>query len=87
MKEKTHASGIDPDLVRELAGILRDSGLTEIEVEQGDLKLRLARGGVMVAAPAPSTYAPSYHPPAAPALPSSNRPTGVTPSGSGACPR
>jgi acetyl-CoA carboxylase biotin carboxyl carrier protein len=48
MKEKTHASGIDPDLVRELAGILRDSGLTEIEVEQGDLKLRLARGGVMV---------------------------------------
>jgi acetyl-CoA carboxylase biotin carboxyl carrier protein len=69
MKEKTNASGIDPDLVRELAGILRDSGLTEIEVEQGDLKLRLARGGVMVAAPAPTAYAPSYHPSTAPALP------------------
>ncbi len=41
---------IDPDLVRELAAILSDSGLSEIEVEHGELRLRLART-LTVAAP------------------------------------
>ncbi|HEX4180554.1 MAG TPA: acetyl-CoA carboxylase biotin carboxyl carrier protein [Caulobacteraceae bacterium] len=53
--------GIDPKLVRKLADILTDTGLTEIEVEQGGLKIRVARQ-VTVAA-APMTYAA----PAAPA--------------------
>jgi len=72
MKEKTSASGIDPDLVRELADILRESGLTEIEVEQGDLKLRLARivhQAAPVAAPQPAMhFAPAavHHPAPAP---------------------
>ena len=35
--------GIDPDLVRDLATILNDTGLTEIEVEHGELRLRIAR--------------------------------------------
>lgn len=35
--------GVDPGLVRELAAILNDTGLSEIEVEHGDLRLRLAR--------------------------------------------
>jgi len=39
--KKTQA--IDPNLVRELAAILEDSGLSEIEVEHGELRLRLAR--------------------------------------------
>lgn len=73
MKEKSGASGIDPELVRELAGILRDSGLTEIEVEQGDLKLRLARmaapTAVAMAAPAVMAHAPAYAPSPAQASP------------------
>ena len=52
----------DPDLVRELATLLADTDLTEIEVEKGDLRIRIAR---MVAAPvtvpmaAPTLAAPS----------------------------
>jgi acetyl-CoA carboxylase biotin carboxyl carrier protein len=34
---------IDTRLVRRLAGILNDTGLSEIEVERGDLKIRVAR--------------------------------------------
>lgn len=45
------AQPIDPALVRELAGILSDSGLSEIEVEHGELRLRLARTLVAAAAP------------------------------------
>lgn len=43
------AQGIEPELVRELAAILRATDLTEIEVEHGELKLRLAR--MITAAP------------------------------------
>jgi acetyl-CoA carboxylase biotin carboxyl carrier protein len=46
--------GVDPDLVRELAKILGESGLSEIEVEHGPMKLRLSRTvGVSAAPPAP----------------------------------
>jgi acetyl-CoA carboxylase biotin carboxyl carrier protein len=48
MSEKK-SQGIDPQLVRELAAVLNDTGLTEIEVEQGELRLRLAR--TLTAAP------------------------------------
>ena len=40
---KDASNGIDTRLVRKLADILSDTGLTEIEVEQGDLKIRVAR--------------------------------------------
>ena len=33
----------DPDLVRELATLIADTDLTEIEVEKGDLRIRVAR--------------------------------------------
>ena len=47
----------DPDLVRELATLIADTDLTEIEVEKGDLRIRVARtvtayASVPVAAPA-----------------------------------
>jgi acetyl-CoA carboxylase biotin carboxyl carrier protein len=42
-------SAFDPKMVRELADILRDTELTEIEVERGDLRLRVAR--TLTAAP------------------------------------
>jgi acetyl-CoA carboxylase biotin carboxyl carrier protein len=46
----------DPDLVRELAALISDTDLTEIEVEKGDLRIRVAR--MITAAPAVS-YAPA----------------------------
>jgi acetyl-CoA carboxylase biotin carboxyl carrier protein len=46
----------DPDLVRELAALISDTDLTEIEVEKGDLRIRVAR--MVTAAPAIS-YAPA----------------------------
>lgn len=53
---------IDTALVRSLADILNDTDLTEIEVERGDLKIRVAREVTMAA---PVQYAPA--PAAAPA--------------------
>jgi acetyl-CoA carboxylase biotin carboxyl carrier protein len=44
------SESIDTKLVRKLADILKDTDLTEIEVERGELRIRVARGGV--AAPA-----------------------------------
>jgi len=64
---------IDTALVRGLADILNDTDLTEIEVERGDLKIRVAREITMAApaqyAPAPAAHAPA--PAAAPAAPAS----------------
>lgn len=57
MSEKKAPNGIEPDLVRELAAILTETGLSEIEIEHGDLKLRLAR--IAQPAPAPMAYAPA----------------------------
>jgi acetyl-CoA carboxylase biotin carboxyl carrier protein len=80
---------IDPALVRELATILQDTGLTEIEVEHGELRLRIARTLTMAAAPAMQahvvhappppqlTHAPAP-PPAAPADPAKH--PGMVPS-------
>ncbi|TPI59900.1 acetyl-CoA carboxylase biotin carboxyl carrier protein [Mesorhizobium sp. B3-1-3] len=36
-------TGVDQQLIRDLAGILNDTNLTEIEVELGDLKVRVSR--------------------------------------------
>ena len=62
----------DTKLVRELAKILNDTGLTEIEMEKGSLKIRVAKGGGQIvqamAAPAPVAAAPTTSQPiAAPA--------------------
>jgi acetyl-CoA carboxylase biotin carboxyl carrier protein len=54
----------DPELVRELAGLLADTDLTEIEVEKGDLRIRVART-ITVAAAAPMVAAAPAAPPAA----------------------
>ena len=64
---------IDTTLVRQLADILNDTSLTEIEVERGELRIRVAReitaAPVMQYASAPA-YAPQAAPtPAAPAAP------------------
>jgi hypothetical protein len=48
---KASADPIDTRLVRRLADILNDSGLTEIEVERGDLRIKAAQAS----RPPPST--------------------------------
>ncbi|MFM1960351.1 MAG: acetyl-CoA carboxylase biotin carboxyl carrier protein [Pseudomonadota bacterium] len=59
---KAPAEQIDARLVRRLAGILNDTGLSEIEVEHDGLRIRVARtltaaAPVAVAAPLPAPVA------------------------------
>ncbi len=57
---------VNTDLVRELAAMLNDTGLSEIEVEDGERKIRVSRTMTGIAAPmvaasaaaAPMTHAP-----------------------------
>ena len=54
-------TGVDQQLIRDLAGILNDTNLTEIEVELGDLKVRVSRQSQAVhavAAPLPAIAEP-----------------------------
>lgn len=66
---KAPADPFDARLVRKLADILTETGLSEIEVEHGELKIRVAKtltaAPVHVAAPTPVAHAA----PAAPAAP------------------
>ena len=59
-------TGIDKALIRDLADILNDTDLTEIEVEQDDLRIRVSRNGTAVAMPQ-MHYAAAPAPVAAPA--------------------
>jgi acetyl-CoA carboxylase biotin carboxyl carrier protein len=74
---------IDTRLVRRLADILKDTDLSEIEVERGDLKIRVARQSAFMAAPqllAAPTLAQT--PVAAPApAPSASTPAAAPPQG------
>ncbi len=65
-EKKTQA--IDPKLVRELAAILDDTGLSEIEVEHGELRLRIARTLTAAAAPT-AMHVVTAAPPASAAAP------------------
>ncbi len=63
---------VDQQLIRDLAGILNDTNLSEIEVEIGDMKLRLARNAVPVqsyAQIAPSPFPTQAAAPSSPAAP------------------
>jgi acetyl-CoA carboxylase biotin carboxyl carrier protein len=64
-KRRKSARGVDADLVRDLAKVLDDTGLTEIEVEYGELRLRLAR--TLSMAPPPPTQTHVVHSAPAPA--------------------
>jgi acetyl-CoA carboxylase biotin carboxyl carrier protein len=76
---------IDTILVRQLADILNDTSLTEIEVERGELRIRVAREAapVMQYAAAPAQAAPvaAAAPAAAPASMPSDPATIVAKSG------
>ena len=63
---------IDPDLVREIAKLISETDLTEIEVEKGDLRIRVARQITVqqvthAVAAAPAPIAAAAAPVAAPA--------------------
>jgi acetyl-CoA carboxylase biotin carboxyl carrier protein len=66
---ETPAMAIDSALVRELAELLSETGLSEIEVEDGTRKIRVARtltaAPVALAAPAAAAAAPLVAAPAA----------------------
>jgi acetyl-CoA carboxylase biotin carboxyl carrier protein len=56
---------IDTALVRELAELLSDNNLNEIEVEDGDRKIKVRRDAPQAYAPAPALAAPAAAAPAA----------------------
>lgn len=60
-KDKGEASGAEQRLIRELAEILDDTGLSEIEIEKSGLKIRVARelsAQPIAAVPLPAATAP-----------------------------
>jgi acetyl-CoA carboxylase biotin carboxyl carrier protein len=64
-------SPFDPELVRELATLIADTDLTEIEIEKGDLRIRVARtvtATVTVPVAAPQAAAAAPPPPPATAM-------------------
>jgi acetyl-CoA carboxylase biotin carboxyl carrier protein len=72
----TKKSGIDQQLIRDLAEILNETHLTEIEIEQDDLRIRVSRQAAAVQAvvPAPVSAAPAASVQSAPAAPASADP-------------
>jgi acetyl-CoA carboxylase biotin carboxyl carrier protein len=71
-KDKSPADAkpaVDKDLIRELAKLLDETGLTEIEIERAGLRVRVGRGSMVMqaapvlhspgAAPAPTALAPA----------------------------
>lgn len=76
MNGKTGGMQVDTKLVRELAELLNDTGLSEIEVEDGDRKIKVARtinavaaAPVAIAAPAAAAAPAAPAEAAAPAVP------------------
>ena len=64
---QTQSMQVDVNLVRQLAELLDATHLTEIEVEEGDRKIRVARKAAPQAAPVHYAPAPVAAAPAAPA--------------------
>ena len=54
MGKSPKASLVDHALIHELTKLLDETGLTEIEIEQNGQRVRVARGTVAAAAPAPA---------------------------------
>jgi len=72
--DKHKNEGIDAGLIRSLADILNETDLTEIEVERGELRIRVAREVTMTAA-APIQYAAAPAPVAAAAAAPASMPS------------
>ncbi|MFZ4747356.1 MAG: acetyl-CoA carboxylase biotin carboxyl carrier protein [Sphingomonas sp.] len=61
MSEKSGAMQVDPALVRQLAELLDETKLTEIEVQDGERRIRVARKAapIMASAPVAAAFAPA----------------------------
>jgi acetyl-CoA carboxylase biotin carboxyl carrier protein len=73
----TSPPGVEHRLIRELATILNDTGLTEIEMEREGLRVRVARQvvvGASIAAQAPVLPLSSGHAPPVPTTPTTPAP-------------
>ena len=68
-KSSAKAGSSETKLIRELASILNETELTEIEMEKGDLKIRVSKTNEVVAAPMQSYAAPAAAPVAASSQP------------------
>lgn len=72
-KSEMSKAGVDQELIRQLAALLTETDLSEIEIETDGLKLRVARQVAQavthIAAPAPAAHAPVAAPAAAEAAP------------------
>ncbi len=66
--------GIDQVLIRDLANILNETDLTEIEIEQDDLRIRVSRAGTPQYVQAPVAPAFAAAQPAAAAAPAAAAP-------------
>jgi acetyl-CoA carboxylase biotin carboxyl carrier protein len=75
MAGKSGGMQVDTDLVRELAVMLDETGLSEIEVEDGERKIRVSRQMTGMASPAVA-YAPANPSTAASAAPLVAEPAG-----------
>lgn len=69
-KDQGEASGAEQQLIRELADLLNETGLSEIEIEKSGLKVRVARTvniqSAVAAHPAPPAPSPAPAPAKAP---------------------
>ncbi|RYB06468.1 acetyl-CoA carboxylase biotin carboxyl carrier protein [Lichenibacterium ramalinae] len=80
----TAAPAIDADLLRTLATLISDSDLAEMEIEKGDLRIKLVRHTATSHAPAPQVTTPMLvaaampaAAAAAPAIPAAEHPGAV----------
>lgn len=76
----TRKPSIDQDLIRDLANILNETELTEIEIEQDDLRVRVSRAGTPQTVHAPIAPSQPQLQPAAPAASAAEAPTAAAPS-------
>jgi acetyl-CoA carboxylase biotin carboxyl carrier protein len=77
--DKTPKPGIDADAVRQLAELLKETGLTEIEIEHNGARIRVSRGATTAVAAPVQAAIPAASASAA-AAPSSGPPAGAVPS-------
>jgi acetyl-CoA carboxylase biotin carboxyl carrier protein len=62
-KEVREKANVEQEMIRELAALLDETGLSEIEIEKSGLKIRVARV-LAVSAAVPVAASSAHHPPA-----------------------
>lgn len=73
----SHDTSAEQKLIRDLADLLKDTELTEIELERQGLRVRVARSATVTSYAAPAPAAPTA--PTAPAATASDGPVGNAP--------